>query len=107
MVPQSELFYNNQNTSWLGKALSSPNKDTTTLICHKNKLSIQEYYQKVLVLQKRTLSYPARLIKEGGCVVLSMDTLHLKYPLVLFGSGGSALTLPLFLLSPRILMLCH
>ena len=29
---------------------------------------------------------------------LSMDTLHLKYPLVLFGSKGSALTLPLFLL---------
>ena len=28
-----------------------------------------------------------------------MDTLHLKYPLVLFGSEGSALTLPLFLLS--------
>ena len=51
--------------------------------------------------------YPARLIKEGGCVDLSMDTLHLKYPLVLFGSEGSALTLPLFLLSPRIIMLCH
>ena len=28
---------------------------------------------------------------------LSMDTLHLKDPLVLFGYEGSALTLPLFL----------
>ena len=46
-------------------------------------------------------------MKEGGCVDLSMDTLHLEYPLVLFGSGGSALTLPLFLLSPRMSMLCH
>ena len=38
---------------------------------------------------------------------LSMDTLHLKYPMVLFGSESSALTLPLFLLSSRITMLCH
>ena len=38
---------------------------------------------------------------------LSMDTQHLKDPLVLFGSEGSALSLPLFLLSPRIIMLCH
>ena len=38
---------------------------------------------------------------------LSTDTLHLKYPLVLFGSEGSALTLTLFLLSPRINMLSH
>ena len=38
---------------------------------------------------------------------LSMDTLHLKYHLVLFGSEGSALTLSLFLLSPRIIMLCN
>ena len=37
--------------------------------------------------------HPARLKKEGGCVDLSMDTLHLKYPLVLFGYEGSALTL--------------
>ena len=36
-----------------------------------------------------------------------MDTTHLKDPLVLFGAVGSALTLPLFLLSPRIIMLCH
>ena len=42
--------------------------------------------------------HPARLINEGGCVDLSMDTLHLKYPLVLFGSEGSALTLPLIFL---------
>ena len=38
-------------------------------------------------------AHPARLIKEGGCVDLSVDTLHLIYPLVLFGSEGSALTL--------------
>ena len=36
-----------------------------------------------------------------------MDTMHLKPPLVLLGSEGSAITLPLFLLSPRIIMLCH
>ena len=48
--------------------------------------------------------HPARLIKEGGCVDLSMDTLHLKDPLVFFVSEGSALTLPHFLLSPRIIM---
>ena len=51
--------------------------------------------------------HPPRLINEGGRVDLSLDTLHLKYPWVLFGSEGSALTLPLFLLSPRIIMLCH
>ena len=45
---------------------------------------------------------PARLIKEGECVDLSIDTKHLKDPLVLFGSEGSALTLALFLLSFRI-----
>ena len=38
---------------------------------------------------------------------LSMDTMHLKYPWVLFGSEGSALTLNLFLLSLRINLLCH
>ena len=36
-----------------------------------------------------------------------IDTLHLKYPMVNFGSEGSALTRPLFLLSPWIIMLCH
>ena len=50
---------------------------------------------------------PDRLIKEGRCVYLSMDTLHLKYPMVLFGSEGSALTIHLFLLSLRIILLCH
>ena len=50
---------------------------------------------------------PAQVKKEWECVDLSMDTLHLKYPLVLFGYEGSALTLPHFLLSPRIIMLCH
>ena len=51
--------------------------------------------------------HPACILKEWGCMDLSKDTLHLKYPLVLFGYEGSALTLPLFLLSPRIIMLCH
>ena len=36
-----------------------------------------------------------------------MDTMHLKYTLVQIRSEGSALTLPLCLLSPRIIMLCH
>ena len=36
-----------------------------------------------------------------------MDILHLEYPLVLFGFEGSALTLPIFLLSPRIIMPFH
>ena len=36
-----------------------------------------------------------------------MDTMHLKYPLVHFGSEGSAPTLPLFLLLPRNIMLFH
>ena len=39
--------------------------------------------------------HPARLIKEGGCV-MSMDTMYLKGHLALFGSEGSALTLLLF-----------
>ena len=51
--------------------------------------------------------HPARLRKEGGCEDLSMDTMHLNYQFVLFGSEGSALTPTLFLLSPRIVMLCH
>ena len=60
-----------------------------------------------LSVNPKLVWHPAYNIKEWGCVDLSMDTLHLKYPLVLFGSEGSALTLPLFLLSPRIIMLCH
>ena len=51
--------------------------------------------------------HSARLIKEGGCVGLSIDTLPLKDSLFLYVSEGSALTLPLFLLSPRIIMPCH
>ena len=54
----------------------------------------------------RLVMHPARLIEEWGCVDLSMVTLHLKYPLVLFGYEGSALSLPL-LLSPRRIMLCQ
>ena len=49
----------------------------------------------------------ARIIKEGGCVDLSLDTMHLKDPLVFFRSRASALTLLLVLLSSRIIMLCH
>ena len=48
--------------------------------------------------------HPARLVKERGCMDLSMDTLHLNDPMVLFGSEGSALTQPLFLLSSRIIL---
>ena len=43
--------------------------------------------------------HPARLIKEWGSVDLSMGTMHLKDPLVLFGVEGSALSHLLFLLS--------
>ena len=46
--------------------------------------------------------HPARLITEWGCVELSMDTMHLKDPLVLFEFDGSALSLPLFLLLPAL-----
>ena len=38
---------------------------------------------------------------------MSMDTMLQKDPLVLFGSEGSVLTLPRFLLSLRIIMRCH
>ena len=38
---------------------------------------------------------------------LSIDTMHLSDPLVLFGYEGSALTLPPFLLSLRNVMLYH
>ena len=43
--------------------------------------------------------HPGRLIKEGGCVDLSLNNMHLNDPLVLFRSKGSALTLPLSLLN--------
>ena len=49
--------------------------------------------------------HSARLTKEGGCVDLSMDTVHLDDPLILFRFEGSALSLPL--LSYRIDMLYH
>ena len=51
--------------------------------------------------------HPARLIKEGGCVDLLMDTRHLKYPFVICGSEASALTLPLCLRSPSIISIFH
>ena len=71
------------------------------------------YYEETLFLASIFLAlfphsaFTRRLIKEEGCVDLSMDTLHLKYPLVPFGSEDSALTLPLFCLSPNIILLCH
>ena len=43
----------------------------------------------------------------GGYSPDTMDTMHLKDRLVLFGSEGSSLTLPLLLLSLRIITLCH
>ena len=43
--------------------------------------------------------HPAHPIREWGCVDLSMNTMHLKDPLVLFGFEDSALPLLLFLLS--------
>ena len=55
----------------------------------------------------RAMWHPATLIKERGCVDMPMDTMYLIYPLVLFDSEGSALTLTLFLLSHRIIMLCN
>ena len=39
---------------------------------------------------------PARLMKEGGCVDLSVDTMHIKDPMVLFGFEGFSLSLFLF-----------
>ena len=53
------------------------------------------------------LGHSACLIKEGGCVDLSMVTQHLKYLLVLFGYEGPALTLLRFLLTLKLIMLCH
>ena len=60
-----------------------------------------------LPVNPKLVWHPARLIKEGGCVDLSMDTLRLNLPLVLFVSEGSAITITLFRLSPRMIMLCH
>ena len=51
--------------------------------------------------------FPARLIKEWGCVDLSVDTMHLTDPLDPFGFEGSALSLSLFPISPRNTMRCH
>ena len=58
-----------------------------------------------LPLNPKIVWHPACLMIEGGCGDLSMDTLHLKYPRALLKSEGSAFTLPLFLLLPRIIML--
>ena len=38
---------------------------------------------------------------------MSIDNMHLNDPLVLLGSEGCTIILPLFLLSYRIIMLCH
>ena len=50
--------------------------------------------------------HPACLIKEAGCVDLSMNTMHIKDPLVVLGYEGSIPPLPHFLISSRIIMLC-
>ena len=60
-----------------------------------------------LPVNPKLVLHPVPLTKERVCVDLSMDTMRLKDPLVLFGSEGSSLTRPLFLLSPRIIMLGH
>ena len=60
-----------------------------------------------LLRNPKLVWHPARLIKEGECVDLPMDTLHLKYPFAICGSEGSALTLPLFLRSPSIISIFH
>ena len=49
----------------------------------------------------------ASLKKEGGFFNLSLDAMHLNGLLVLLRFEGSALFLPLFLLSPSINMLCR
>ena len=46
-------------------------------------------------------------IKEAGWVDLFIDTMHIKDPFVFFGSEGSARSLPLNLLSSRIIARCH
>ena len=90
---------------WFSKkffAYCGPRKGHTLLAC--SVVCNRSWY---LPGNPKLVWHPARLIKEGGCVDLSMDTMHLKDPLVLFGSEDSAFTLPLFLLSLRIIMLCH
>ena len=47
----------------------------------------------------------AQIIKEGGYVDLSVDAMHLKDPLVLFGLEGFALSLFLFFFV-RIELMC-
>ena len=50
---------------------------------------------------------PCSPYKRRRSVDLSMDTMLLKYTLVLLGSEGSNLTLPHFLLSATKIRLCH
>ena len=52
--------------------------------------------------------HPVRLVKEGGCVDLSMGTRQLNYPLYWSSLDLKALLLlHLFLFLSRIIMLCH
>ena len=75
---------------------------------HRLRLFVGTFLNIALTQGNPTLVWhPARLIKGGGCVDLSMDNMYLKDPLVLFGSEGSALSVPLVLLSHRISLLCH
>ena len=51
--------------------------------------------------------HPARLIKEGGCVDLSVDTMHLKDPLILFLDLKALLFLFVFFFFHILNNLCH
>ena len=88
----------------------------TNYVYCKNRFLITVQGSHLILLCNRSWHLPGNpklvgtilvFIKEGLYVDLSMDTLHLKYPLVLFGYEGSALTLPLFLHLYRITMRCH
>ena len=58
----------------------------------------------VCMANPKLVWHPARLVKEGGFLDLSMGTIHLRYSLVPFGSEGSALSL---LFPPRSIMQGH
>ena len=60
----------------------TPRKGHTQLVCNSD-------WQ--LPGKPRLVWHNACLITEGACVDLSMDIMHLKDPLVLFGCEGSAL----------------
>ena len=80
-------------TLTFARFISSPHKGLT--ICACSLVRCRSWH---LPGNPRLVWHPARLINDGGCVELSMDTMHLlNSPRVLFGSEGSAQT---FSLSP-------